>query len=79
MASASDVGASCSAPSLVSPYSRNICLMSYLTVCRKTWLSVSRTAGLVVVAFSHGELRIAIVTWIERTYHRRRRRDALGR
>jgi putative transposase len=25
------------------------------------------------------ELRIAIVAWIERTYHRRRRQDALGR
>jgi putative transposase len=25
------------------------------------------------------ELRMAIVTWIERTYHRRRRQDALGR
>jgi transposase InsO family protein len=25
------------------------------------------------------ELRIAIVTWIERTYHRRRRQQALGR
>ena len=25
------------------------------------------------------ELRIEIVTWIERTYHRRRRQDALGR
>ena len=25
------------------------------------------------------ELRIAIVTWIERTYHRRRGQDALGR
>ena len=25
------------------------------------------------------ELRIASVTWIERTYHRRRRQDALGR
>ena len=25
------------------------------------------------------ELRIAIVTWIERTYHRRRRQIALGR
>jgi putative transposase len=25
------------------------------------------------------ELRIAIVTWIERTYHRRRRQLALGR
>ena len=25
------------------------------------------------------QLRIAIVTWIERTYHRRRRQDALGR
>jgi transposase InsO family protein len=28
---------------------------------------------------SRQELRIAIVTWIERTYHRRRRQDALGR
>ncbi|MGW3737513.1 IS3 family transposase, partial [Streptomyces sp. NPDC005148] len=25
------------------------------------------------------ELRIAIVTWIERTYHRRRRQSSLGR
>ncbi len=25
------------------------------------------------------DLRIAIVTWIERTYHRRRRQDVLGR
>ncbi|CAN5617847.1 hypothetical protein BH10ACT10_BH10ACT10_09690 [soil metagenome] len=25
------------------------------------------------------ELRIAIVTWIKKTYHRRRRQDALGR
>jgi putative transposase len=25
------------------------------------------------------ELRLAIVTWIERTYHRRRRQDGLGR
>ncbi len=25
------------------------------------------------------ELRIAIITWIERTYHRRRRQDGLGR
>ena len=25
------------------------------------------------------QLRIAIVTWIERTYHRRRRQAALGR
>ena len=25
------------------------------------------------------ELRIAIITWIERTYHRRRRQAALGR
>jgi transposase InsO family protein len=28
---------------------------------------------------TRGELRIAIVTWIERTYHRRRRQPALGR
>ena len=28
---------------------------------------------------TRNELRIAIVTWIERTYHRRRRQQALGR
>jgi transposase InsO family protein len=28
---------------------------------------------------SRDQLRIAIVTWIERTYHRRRRQNALGR
>lgn len=28
---------------------------------------------------THEELRIAIVTWIERTYHRRRRQASLGR
>jgi transposase InsO family protein len=28
---------------------------------------------------SREELRLAIITWIERTYHRRRRQDALGR
>jgi len=28
---------------------------------------------------TRGDLRIAIVTWIERTYHRRRRQTALGR
>jgi putative transposase len=28
---------------------------------------------------SRDELRIAIVSWIERTYHRRRRQRALGR
>ncbi len=28
---------------------------------------------------THEELSIGIVTWIERTYHRRRRQDRLGR
>ena len=28
---------------------------------------------------SHEQLRIAIVWWIERTYHRRRRQERLGR
>ena len=28
---------------------------------------------------SRQQLRLEIVTWIERTYHRRRRQDALGR
>lgn len=30
-------------------------------------------------ASTRDDLRIAIVTWIERTYHRRRRQAALGR
>ena len=29
--------------------------------------------------FTRAELRLAIVTWIERTYHRRRRQRRLGR
>ena len=28
---------------------------------------------------SREELRLAIITWIEKTYHRRRRQDRLGR
>ncbi|KTR95833.1 hypothetical protein NS220_04590 [Microbacterium testaceum] len=28
---------------------------------------------------THEELSIGIITWIERTYHRRRRQDRLGR
>ena len=28
---------------------------------------------------TRAELRLAIVTWIETTYHRRRRQEALGR
>ncbi|WP_186343506.1 hypothetical protein [Streptomyces sp. CFMR 7] len=32
-----------------------------------------------VAAATLEELRIAIVTWIERTYHRRRREASLGR
>ena len=28
---------------------------------------------------SREQLRLAIVVWIEKTYHRRRRQDALGR
>ncbi|QXQ98312.1 hypothetical protein [Streptomyces sp. WY228] len=32
-----------------------------------------------VAAATREELRIAIVTWIERTYHRRRREASLGR
>ena len=32
-----------------------------------------------VTQLPRDELRIAIVTWIEKTHHRRRRQDALGR
>ncbi|GAA0314623.1 hypothetical protein GCM10009528_35380 [Kineococcus aurantiacus] len=34
---------------------------------------------LAYVPYSRQELRLAIVTWIEQTYHRRRRQQALGR
>ncbi len=45
---------------------------SFFTLLQKNILTRKRWAP-------HEELRISVVTWIERTYHRRRRQDALGR
>ena len=40
---------------------------------------LQKTSWTVAAGTTREELRIAIVTWIERTYHRRRRQAALGR
>ena len=40
---------------------------------------VLRGTSSFVVLLPGRQLRLAIVTWIERTYHRRRRQRALGR
>ena len=45
---------------------------SFFTLLQKNVLNRQRWA-------TREELRLAIVTWIERTYHRRRRQEALGR
>jgi len=50
----------------------NAAMESFFSLLQKNVLNRRRWDTLV-------ELRIAIVTWIERTYHRRRRQDALGR
>ena len=53
-------------PATTPPWSRSS------PCCRRTSSTAARWA-------TRDELRIAIVTWIERTYHRRRRQAALGR
>jgi len=50
----------------------NAAMESFFSLLQKNVLDRHRWA-------SREELRIAIVTWIERKYHRRRRHDALGR
>ncbi len=45
---------------------RDVTLLQKNVLNRRTWQT-------------RQELRIAIVTWIERTYHRRRRQNRLGR
>jgi len=52
--------------------SDNAAMESFFALLQKNVLDRQRWA-------TRGELRIAIVTWIERTYHRRRRQAALGR
>ncbi len=50
----------------------NAAMESFFSLLQKNVLNRHRWA-------TRDELRIAIVTWIERTYHRRRRQDRLGR
>ena len=50
----------------------NAAMESFFALLQKNVLDRRRWA-------TRDELRIAIVTWIERTYHRRRRQAALGR
>jgi transposase InsO family protein len=50
----------------------NAAMESFFSLLQKNVLNTRRWA-------TRDDLRIAIVTWIERTYHRRRRQPALGR
>ena len=50
----------------------NAAMESFFSLLQKNVLNTRRWA-------TRDELRIAIVTWIERTYHRRRRQTRLGR
>jgi transposase InsO family protein len=50
----------------------NAAMESFFALLQKNVLNRGRWA-------TREELRIAIVTWVERTYHRRRRQAALGR
>jgi transposase InsO family protein len=51
----------------------NAAMESFFSLLQKNVLNRQRRWA------SREELRLAIVTWIERTYHRRRRQDGLGR
>lgn len=50
----------------------NAAIESFFALLQKNVLNRKRWT-------TRDELRIAIVAWIERTYHRRRRQDRLGR
>ena len=50
----------------------NAAMESFFSLLQKNVLDRQRWA-------TRDDLRIAIVTWLERTYHRRRRQDSLGR
>jgi transposase InsO family protein len=50
----------------------NAAMESFFALLQKNVLDRQRWS-------SREELRLAIVTWIERTYHRRRRQRALGK
>ncbi len=49
----------------------NAAMESFFSLLQKNVLDRQRWA-------THDELRLAIITWIERTYHRRRRQRGLG-
>jgi putative transposase len=51
----------------------NAAMESFFALVQKNVLNRQRTWA------SREELRLAIITWIEKSYHRRRRQDALGR
>jgi putative transposase len=50
----------------------NAAMESFFSLLQKNVLNRQRWQ-------TRAELRLAIVVWIETTYHRRRRQDALGR
>ena len=50
----------------------NAAMESFFSLLQKNVLDRQRWA-------TRDELRLAIITWIERTYHRRRRQRGLGR
>ena len=50
----------------------NAAMESFFSLLQKNVLNVRRWD-------TRDQLRLAIVTWTERTYHRRRRQDRLGR
>jgi transposase InsO family protein len=50
----------------------NAAMESFFALLQKNVLDRRRWA-------TRDQLRLAIVVWIERTYHRRRRQDTLGR
>ena len=50
----------------------NAAMESFFSLLQKNVLNTRRWD-------TRDDLRVAIVTWIERTYHRRRRQKALGR
>ena len=52
--------------------SDNAAMESFFSLLQKNVLNRRRRS-------TRDELRLAIVTWIEKTYHRRRRQDRLGR
>jgi putative transposase len=50
----------------------NAAMVSFFSLLQKNVLNRQRWS-------TREQLRLAIVVWIEKTYHRRRRQDALGR